>query len=553
MKSCSWVVVLLVSLVLLAPAAFAGEAAAGAASVVSAGRLPPMPLFDKLRPEADVIYLLASSSVVFGPDPNARSEEITFVGFVTVPKWPMPGYERRILPSGRQEIDLELTESELVGESYLLGGQVNLGEHPDLRSLGTITERDKRPQARPAAEASPAPAGLGRPASSGIALASYQAAGAKPQASSNPANRTEAVRFTFPVTENLEKLIERNPYVLWDDLIAGELRKLLEGQRNLAGAKPRIVPPPNAQLIEWSASLPADLARRMGEQKDVDWRGYLYQSAELVAADLLERQVIQADGESFNPALIPNDFVVARKVLITTAKGILYNETPVPVRGQINAIPPVKTSQTPVGVNVFHGMELPVALLDEEGEINGWFYSKAHMAYAVKPDAIQRHRLRATAELKRDGRTERVALEGPMEIHHNKNGAKVDGEVIVLALRGKSELLGGEVMMIESFSDRERLSSGPLVQRGAGADWDFDLFLEVYTPSDKLVNEKPLHLAGSFGEIRNVKSLAKGNLSIPLLAGVASRPFVSTRGGELYNEAGKPVAEMVHLELEIAD
>jgi hypothetical protein len=37
-------------------------------------------LFDPLGNEADVVYLIANSSLVFGPDPKGRSEEVTFVG-----------------------------------------------------------------------------------------------------------------------------------------------------------------------------------------------------------------------------------------------------------------------------------------------------------------------------------------------------------------------------------------------------------------------------------------------------------------------------------------
>src|SRR5215207_5663613 len=96
--------------------------------------LPASELFDSLGQEPDVVYLFANSSVVFGPDPHGRSEEITFVGPVTVPKWPMKGYGRRVLPDGRQQIDIELTQSDLTGESYVMGGPVILGEHPDLRS-----------------------------------------------------------------------------------------------------------------------------------------------------------------------------------------------------------------------------------------------------------------------------------------------------------------------------------------------------------------------------------------------------------------------------------
>src|SRR5437763_9259335 len=114
-----------------------------AAATPAAPAMPASALFDRLGQDPDVVYLIANSSVVFGPDPHGRSEEVTFIGPVTVPKWPMKGYGRRVLPDGRQQIDIELTQSELTGESYVLKSPIMLAEHPDLRSLGTITERPK--------------------------------------------------------------------------------------------------------------------------------------------------------------------------------------------------------------------------------------------------------------------------------------------------------------------------------------------------------------------------------------------------------------------------
>src|SRR5436305_8827719 len=128
------------ALLIIAPGIYLASAA-DSGSATRPSVMPASQLFDPLGQEPDVIYLLANSSVIFGPDPHGRSEEVTFVGPVTVPKWPMKGYNRRVLPDGRQQIDIELTQSELTGESYVLGGPVVLGEHPDLRSLGTITER----------------------------------------------------------------------------------------------------------------------------------------------------------------------------------------------------------------------------------------------------------------------------------------------------------------------------------------------------------------------------------------------------------------------------
>ena len=424
---------------------FALIAVAGAAMVVSGGPaasidtakahvMPASDLFDPLGQEADVVYLLANSSVVFGPDPHGRSEEITFVGPVTVPKWPMKGYGRRMLPDGRQQIDIELTQSDLTGESYLMGGPVILGEHPDLRSLGTITERPSKKGVRLASDAEP-----------------------------------------------------REPEVREDDV-------------------------------------------------EID-----------------SRSGCEGDPSSSNCEEVPADFVVERKVLLTTAKGILYNETAVPVRGRVDAIPPVKFQGTPTGVNVFRGMELPVALLDKSGNVNGWFYSKAHMAYAVKPAAIERSFLEGTVEIRQGEQTERVAVEGPVEIHHLATGdAKNEIEFMILALRGHSELLGGDIMLSETFSDRDHFSKGEVAWQGSadGAS-EADLYIDLYTPATKLTTHEPVRLKGEVNQFRQAGKLDKGQLSLPMFASNASYASVAER--TLFDESEKPALELVSVEFNLAE
>jgi uncharacterized protein DUF6004 len=396
-------------------AASGSAPAAAPARNAAAASMPASPLFDHLGTDPDVVYLIANSSVIFGPDPHGRSEEITFVGPVTVPKWPMKGYGRRILPDGRQQIDIELTQSELTGESYVLAGPVVLAEHPDLRSLGTITER---PQ--PAKRTGVAPA----------------------------ANKTED---------------------------------------------------------------PADA--------------------------------------------VPADFVVERKILLTTSKGVLYNETAVPVRGRIDAIPPVKLQGTPTGVNTFRGMELPVALLDREGNVNGWFYSKAHMAYAVKPAAIERSFLKGTIALRSGEKTENVTVSGPVEIHHltaPASTASSELEVMVLALRGHSDLLGGDIMVSESFSDRDHFSRGKLAWQGKdSADSAFDLFIDVYTPSAKLSTREPLPITGKLSDCKVNGKLDKGKLSLSMMGGKGH--FASNGARVLYDESEKPVLKVDKMQFELAE
>jgi hypothetical protein len=250
---------------------------------------------------------------------------------------------------------------------------------------------------------------------------------------------------------------------------------------------------------------------------------------------------------------VPADFVVLRKVLLTTAKGILYNETAVPVRGRIDAIPPVRFQGTPVGVNVFRGMELPVALLDKSGNVNGWFYSKAHMAYAVKPAAIERSYLKGEVELRQGERTETVAISGPVEIHHLSTGeAKDDIEFMVLALRGRSELLGGDIMFSETFSDRDHFSRGELVWKGQGNGQSAtDLYVDLYTPATKLTTREPIQLKGAVTDFRQAGSLEKGKLSLAMFA--SNGRYASATGRTLYDESEKPAVELVSMEFNLAE
>jgi hypothetical protein len=96
--------------------------------------------FSALEPVTETVFLLANSSIIIGADPNGPSDEITFTGTVNIRKFPHEGFERRKLDNGRYEIDFELLNSELRGESYVLGGMVKLGEDKELPSLGVITQ-----------------------------------------------------------------------------------------------------------------------------------------------------------------------------------------------------------------------------------------------------------------------------------------------------------------------------------------------------------------------------------------------------------------------------
>jgi hypothetical protein len=483
-------------------------------------------MFDGLRNQADVIYLIANSSLVFGPDPKGRSEEVTFIGLVTVPKWPMKSYGRRTLPDGREQIDIELTQSDLAGESYMLDGPVYLGEHPELRSLGTITESVEAARQR------------------GIALAPQRAV------------QGQGVAVTVALTRDLESTIGANPDVLWDQLVSKDLRELSKqaDQIKSGAVKPRFIPPATAASTSHTFYLDPDVAARFKAfaATSVSQSAWIHDTVQTLVSDLQTKDVLVHPGtELIRPSVIPNDFVVARKVLITTAKGILYNETPVPVRGKLTSIPPVFTSGGADGVNVFKGMELPVPLLDKDKNVDGWFYSKAHMAYSVRPDKVERGTLEGDVVLRSGDKTETVTLRGPIEIHHGKTQSAADGsrethvEVMILALRGTSKLLGGPIMAIEAFSDRDKFSQGRIAwQDGASGSSSFDLFLDVYTPSEKISNYDPIRIAGTFSSFADAGKLEKGSLSIPI---VQSRGEYASAGGTavpLLNEAERPVVSV---------
>jgi hypothetical protein len=461
-------------------------ASASAAEPAAAPMFPASPLFDSLTTVPDVVYLIANSSVVFGPDPHGRSEEVTFIGPVTVPKWPMAGYERRVLPDGRQQIDIELTQSELTGESYVMHGPIVLGEHPDLRSLGTITERASAKLKTISADGS-------KPQ---VALASYHPESAQQDQDTDNAARKK-------ITDDSKKL-------------AAVMEKL---------NKPRL-----------------SAAQRETEFKDAR-----------KAVEALITDVAKLDENAEAAEEVPADFVVLRKVLLTTAKGILYNETAVPVRGRIDSIPPVKFQSTAEGVNVFRGMELPVALLDRDGNVNGWFYSKAHMAYAVLPKAVERSYVTGTVQLKSGDKTEQVQISGPAEIHHltTPGSGKSSAEVMMLALRGHSDLLGGDIMFSETFGDRDHFSRGELKWNGDSADSKFDLFVDVYTPSSKLTAHDAVPISGRLVDCKENGKLEKGKLSLPLMSGKGQ--LVATASRVLYDEAEKPAVEISQLQLNLTD
>jgi uncharacterized protein DUF6004 len=490
---------------------------------------PAYQLFDKLKPIDQVIYLVTNSSFVWGPDPHGLSEEITFTGFVNVPKWPLPGYQRRILPDGRQQIDMELSHSDLKGASYLMGGDILLGEHPENRSLGTITEAPPRHAAAHY---------LGN-----VALAKgHPSVGQQPGIG----------RRSFMVTRDVAQVVDGNQDVLWSDLVGGELRGMsrlpIEDIRKEFGAQTT-----NADPVAVELELPVDLVEKLSAA-GIDVNAVVSRTLQKIAKEL------NLPNQDVMTLVVPADFIVARKVLLTTAKGILYNETAVPVRGKLDAIPPVHHRDDAVGLNVFRGMELPIPLLDKDKNVDGWFYSKSHLAMSVRPNAIEKENLAATVHLRSGDKVETVKLSGTAEIHHLETRVEPSGrrqtqiEFIVLALRGKSEILGDRIMMIEAFSDRDKFSRGWMSwQNDKPVSSSVDLWIEMLTPAGKLANNDPIKMNGSLGRLEIAGKVAKGDLSIPLTKSAGSEGFSSTAPVTLFNEAEKPVITVESFDLQFVN
>jgi hypothetical protein len=516
-------------LLLLVVAAAVGRLAVSLPSVAeqeTAQGFKPSNIFDALTGKEDVIYLLNNSSFVWGPDPKGRSEEITFTGLVTVPKWPMAGYQRRVLPDGRQQIDIELTESLLVGESFLLGGQVGLGEHPDLRSLGTITE-----PAQPAKYSMEVPHGV-----------RYAQAGGMRKTS-------------IKVSEQMAKVIQDNPSVPWETLIAKGMRQWTDQVEAIRTGKIQ----PQAQtsvpkgLVDLQLNLPEAVVARMEASPDIRWDVWLNET--LVSIVSTRPDLVVGGGSPIAGTVIPSDFVVARKVLLNTAKGLLYNETAVPVRGKLDSIPPVKLKGTPTGVNVFLGMELPVPLINEEGSVDGWFYSGAHTAMSVRPRAVERAQVEGSVTLRVGDQLETVKLKGPAEIHHGDskvlNGKREsEVEMVVLGLRGRSKLLGGDLMIIEHYSVDAFKSRGRIdwASESAGTS-KFDLYVSINTPAGVITNSDPIGVYGSIRDFAPNGALVKGTLNMPLVG--ATETYQANTERALFNEVDQKVASLVKLDFRL--
>jgi hypothetical protein len=122
---------------------------------------------------------------------------------------------------------------------------------------------------------------------------------------------------------------------------------------------------------------------------------------------------------------------------------------------------------------------------------------------------------------------------------------------MMLALRGHSDLLGGDIMFSETFGDRDHFSRGELKWNGDSADSKFDLFVDVYTPSSKLTAHDAVPISGRLVDCKENGKLEKGKLSLPLMSGKGQ--LVATASRVLYDEAEKPAVEISQLQLNLTD
>jgi hypothetical protein len=220
----------------------------------------------------------------------------------------------------------------------------------------------------------------------------------------------------------------------------------------------------------------------------------------------------------------------------------MYNEEPVPVRGRIDSIPPVRHIPDGKETNVFRGKELPIALLDETGNLAGWFYSKVHVAYAVDPVAIYRMPVAGTITVKIGDQEEAIAVEGPVEFVEQRT-EKGTLEMIKCGLRGESKLLRGPVMFTEAFHPENKFSKGKL-----GSNSHFDLYLEIKTASGNLVVENPIQLKGSTAALVKLGEESLGPRGkVPVYSFAFNE--AGTGGQEITDEAGKVLGAVSRVNL----
>jgi hypothetical protein len=84
--------------------------------------------------------VIVSASMVLSPNPDDQRIHFEMDGTVRIREWPAEGYERRTLPDGRVQIDLEMVESRITATLGEGDGAIEITETTADRNLGTLTQ-----------------------------------------------------------------------------------------------------------------------------------------------------------------------------------------------------------------------------------------------------------------------------------------------------------------------------------------------------------------------------------------------------------------------------
>lgn len=86
-----------------------------------------------------VARIVGRATIVLGADLDGEAHTLPMEGSIRIREWPYPGFERRTLPDGRVQIDLEMVEQDATGRVEALGMDIAI-RRTQARSLGTLTQ-----------------------------------------------------------------------------------------------------------------------------------------------------------------------------------------------------------------------------------------------------------------------------------------------------------------------------------------------------------------------------------------------------------------------------
>ena len=85
-------------------------------------------------------HVVVKASMVLSSDSNDERVQFEMDGIVRIREWPAEGYERRVLPDGRVQIDLEMVESRITAALGEGDESIEITETTADRNLGTLTQ-----------------------------------------------------------------------------------------------------------------------------------------------------------------------------------------------------------------------------------------------------------------------------------------------------------------------------------------------------------------------------------------------------------------------------